>query len=120
MRNLERAGVPRSSVMKLTGHLTESVYHRYAIVSEADLAEAAGKLAAFQQRDAATFSTTNRPAIGTSTLRAQIGSSDLDSESADNSGAESIATRTHDASGISATALSPAALPATAPLDQLH
>ncbi len=40
MRNLERAGVPRSVAMKLTGYLTESVYRRYAIVSEGDLTEA--------------------------------------------------------------------------------
>ena len=30
--------------MKLTGHKTEAVYRRYAIVSEADLHEAAEKL----------------------------------------------------------------------------
>ena len=42
VRNLERAGVPRSQAMKLTGHETESVYHRYAIVSDGDL-EAAGE-----------------------------------------------------------------------------
>jgi len=32
--NLERSGVSRSVAMKLTGHKTESVYRRYAIVAE--------------------------------------------------------------------------------------
>lgn len=45
VRNLERAGVSRSVAMKLTGHKTESVYRRYAIVSEADLSEGVMKLA---------------------------------------------------------------------------
>ena len=43
--NLERAGVARSVAMKITGHKTESVYRRYAIVSDSDLREAALKLA---------------------------------------------------------------------------
>jgi hypothetical protein len=42
---MERASVPRSVAMKLTGHKTESVYRRYAIVSDADLQEAAHRLA---------------------------------------------------------------------------
>ena len=46
VRNLERAGVPRSVAMQLTGHQTESVYRRYAIVAETDLAEGVRKLAA--------------------------------------------------------------------------
>jgi len=46
VRNLERAGVARSVAMKLTGHKTETVYRRYAIVSESDLAEGVKKLAA--------------------------------------------------------------------------
>jgi integrase len=45
VRNMERKGVPRSVAMKLTGHKTESVYRRYAIVSDADLQEAARMLA---------------------------------------------------------------------------
>jgi integrase len=44
VRNLERAGVPRSVAMKITGHKTESVYRRYAIVSDADLREATARL----------------------------------------------------------------------------
>jgi len=44
VRNLERAGVPRSVAMKLTGHKTEAVYRRYAIVCEQDLADAVKKL----------------------------------------------------------------------------
>ena len=44
--NLERAGVPRSVAMKMVGHKTEAIYRRYAIVSAADLQDAAKKLAA--------------------------------------------------------------------------
>ena len=47
VRNLERAGVPRSASMKMTGHKTESVYRRYAIVDEAMLREGAKKLVIF-------------------------------------------------------------------------
>ena len=46
MRNFERAGVSRSVAMKLSGHKTESLYKRYAIVSRADLAEGMRKVAA--------------------------------------------------------------------------
>ena len=46
VRRLERAGVARSVAMKLVGHKTESVYRRYAIVSESDLREAVEKLGA--------------------------------------------------------------------------
>jgi integrase len=45
VRNLERAGVPRSAAMKMTGHKTEAVYRRYAITDSAMLQEAALKLA---------------------------------------------------------------------------
>ena len=52
MRNLERAGVPSSVAMKLTGHKTKSVYRRYAIVSEADLSDGLKRLATLHDRDA--------------------------------------------------------------------
>src|SRR5438874_12043813 len=45
VRRLERCGVSRSVAMQLTGHKTESVYRRYAIVAEQDLREGVAKLA---------------------------------------------------------------------------
>jgi|SRR5579863_688822 len=47
VRNLERAGVPRSAAMAMVGHRTEAIYRRYAIADEAMLKEGAIKLAAF-------------------------------------------------------------------------
>jgi integrase len=47
VRNLERAGVARSTAMKMVGHKTESIYRRYAIVDEQMHREAAAKLGAF-------------------------------------------------------------------------
>jgi hypothetical protein len=38
--------------MKLTGHKTEAIYRRYAIVSESDLAEGVKKLATLHQEGA--------------------------------------------------------------------
>src|SRR5262249_10398394 len=44
VRRFEHAGIARSVAMKLTGHKTENVYRRYAIVSERELREAAATL----------------------------------------------------------------------------
>ena len=46
VRNLERAGVPRSAAMKMVGHKTEAIYRRYAIADESMLREGAAKLEA--------------------------------------------------------------------------
>lgn len=45
-RNLVRARVPEPVAMKLTGHLTWSVFKRFAIVDESMLREGAEKLSA--------------------------------------------------------------------------
>ena len=52
VRNLERAGVPRSAAMAMVGHQTEPIYHRYAIADEVMLREGAEKLAALHQANA--------------------------------------------------------------------
>jgi integrase len=54
VRNLERAGVPRSTAMKMVGHQTESIYRRYAIVDEAMLKEGAEKLSAFHKGESSS------------------------------------------------------------------
>ena len=49
VRNLERAGVPRTTAMAMIGHKTESIYRRYSIVDQAMMEIGAGKLDQFQQ-----------------------------------------------------------------------
>jgi integrase len=51
VRNLERAGVPRSAAMKMVGHKTEAIYRRYAIADEGMLRDAAAKLEQLHQAD---------------------------------------------------------------------
>ena len=51
VRNLERAGIPRSAAKAMVGHKTDSVYNRYAIADAAMLRDAGEKLAALHQAD---------------------------------------------------------------------
>jgi integrase len=70
VRNLERAGVPRSAAMKLTGHKTEAVYRRYAITDSAMLQEAALKLAVLHASE--TGSEENRKSSAKVSTRAGV------------------------------------------------
>jgi integrase len=44
VRNYIRAGIPQAVAMQLTGHRTYAVFHRYNIVSEGDLLDAAQRM----------------------------------------------------------------------------
>ena len=44
VRNPDLAGVSRRVEMQMVGHKTASIYHRYRIVSDSDLSDAADRL----------------------------------------------------------------------------
>jgi len=46
VRNMERARVPRSAAMNITGHKTESIYRRYAIVDQETMDDATARIEA--------------------------------------------------------------------------
>jgi integrase len=52
VRNLERAGVPRSAAMKMVGHKTQSIYSRYAIADESMLQDGGARLSTLHVKEA--------------------------------------------------------------------
>ncbi len=68
VRNMERAGIPRSVARAISGHKSESVYLRYDIVSEADIKQAGKTLEQFFEKPSQTAEKPSQSAKGENTV----------------------------------------------------
>lgn len=64
VRNLIRASVPTEVAMKLTGHKSQEVFRRYAIIGEGMKREAVAKLAALHASEEKCQSSAKVSAFG--------------------------------------------------------
>jgi hypothetical protein len=73
VRNLRRLGVAESVAMKISGHKTASIFSRYDIVEQSDLADAAARLDAKQNSQRLPNPSLGRPLGRTSEDCTQAG-----------------------------------------------
>jgi len=55
VRNMDRAGVPRATIRRIIGHETESMFQRYRIVDQREIAEAGQRIEAYLRSQPGAF-----------------------------------------------------------------